>query len=111
MVETASIIPLPRLSDTAVNQQRAADENSTQSAAFAPDHELVATLFDLGRQVAAVLDLDELLEKIPRLIHRLIPFEAFSVYLLDEKRSELRVAYSVGYPAESQAARLRLGQG
>jgi hypothetical protein len=47
------------------------------------DHAIVATLFDLGRQVTAVLDLEELLQRIPRLIGRLISFEAFAVYLLD----------------------------
>jgi phosphoserine phosphatase RsbU/P len=75
------------------------------------EHELVITLFDLGRQVTAVLDHDELLQQIPRLIGRLISFEAFAVYLLDTKRSELRAAYSVGYPSSEQPLRLRLGEG
>src|SRR3712207_4623580 len=60
-------------------------------------HDLVTTLFDLGRQVTSVLDLDELLPQSPRLMGRLISFEAFAVYLLDERRSELRAAYAVGY--------------
>ena len=38
------------------------------------DTELLATLFELGREVTSVLDLDELLEKIPQLIARLTPF-------------------------------------
>ena len=59
---------------------------------------MLTTLFDLGRQVTAVLDLDELLAQIPKLIARLIEFDAFSVYLLDERRGEMRGAYSVGYP-------------
>jgi sigma-B regulation protein RsbU (phosphoserine phosphatase) len=75
------------------------------------DHELVTTLFDLGRQVTAVLDLDDLLQQIPRLIRRLISFEAFAVYLLDERRGELRAAYSVGYPDRDAPLRLRLGEG
>src|SRR5512145_2985873 len=112
MSEIASIIPLPSpLRNTAsVNQQHASDETS-QEHAFASDHELVTTLFDLGRQVASVLDFDELLRQIPKFIRRLIDFEAFAVYLLDEKRAELRVAYAVGYPDNGQAATLRLGQG
>ena len=77
----------------------------------AADHELVTTLFDLGRQVTAVLDFDELLEQIPRLIRRLISFDAFAVYLLDERRGELKVAYSVGYPEAKDTLRLKLGQG
>ena len=62
------------------------------------EYELVTTLFDLGRRVTSVLDIDELLRQIPRLIGRLISFEAFAVYLLDERRGELRSAYTVGYP-------------
>lgn len=62
------------------------------------ERDVLLTLFDLGRQVASVVDLDELLQKIPDLIGRLIPFDAFAVYLLDEKRGELRIAYGVGYP-------------
>ena len=62
------------------------------------EREVLLTLFDLGRQVASVIDFDELLQRIPELIGRLIQFDAFAVYLLDEKRSELRVAYAVGYP-------------
>jgi len=76
------------------------------------DQELVATLFELGREVSAVLDLDELLRRIPRLIARLTPFTVFSVYLLDEKRQDLGIAYAEGYPEEVvRTFRLRVGQG
>src|SRR6476469_10238170 len=75
------------------------------------EQETLTTLFDLGRQVTAVLDLDGLLAQIPKLIGRLIEFEAFAVYLLDERRGELRVAYSVGYPAPGKPVRLKLGTG
>lgn len=74
--------------------------------------ELLVTLFELGREVTSVLDLDELLEKIPQLISRLTPFKAFAVWLLDEKSDELRIAYAVGYPEDvMRHFRLRLGQG
>ncbi len=46
------------------------------------------TLFELGREVTSVLDLDELLEKIPQLIARMTKFTAFAVYLLDEAKAE-----------------------
>ena len=75
------------------------------------EHELVVTLFDLGRQITAVLDFDELLRQIPRLIGRLISFEAFAVYLLDQRRGDLRMAYAVGYPEPERAVRLRPGVG
>jgi len=75
------------------------------------EHELVTTLFDLGRQITSVLDLDELLRQIPRLIGRLISFEAFAVYLLEERRGGLRMAYAVGYPEPERAIKLRPGVG
>ncbi|MGE0445966.1 MAG: GAF domain-containing protein [Vicinamibacterales bacterium] len=78
----------------------------------ASDTELLSTLFDLGRDVTSVLDLEELLERIPQLIARIASFSAFSVYLLDEKRQELTVAYSVGYPDQvTPTLHLKVGQG
>lgn len=79
--------------------------------ADAQAQELVTTLFDLGRRVTAVLDIDELLRQIPRLIGRLISFEAFAVYLRDERRGEMRSAYAVGYPATGAPVRLEPGAG
>ena len=69
-------------------------------------------LFDLGREVASVLDLDELLQKIPHLIARLTKFQAFAVYLLDPKRNELSIAYSVGYPEDvARSLHVKVGHG
>ncbi len=70
------------------------------------ERDILLTLFDLGRQVASVVDLNQLLGRMPELIGRLIPFDAFAVYLLDPKGKELRVAFAVGYP---EIAELRLG--
>src|SRR5579862_6449462 len=74
--------------------------------------EQLKILFALGREVTSVLDLDELLPKLPELIARLTKFQAFAVYLLDPKKGELRIAYSVGYP-ESVVRTLRpkIGEG
>src|SRR5207248_10166724 len=74
--------------------------------------EALTTLFALGREVTSVLDLDELLHKIPQLIARLTQFQAFAVYLLDPKRNQLRIAYSVGYPEDvARTLRVKVGQG
>jgi sigma-B regulation protein RsbU (phosphoserine phosphatase) len=72
---------------------------------------MLTTLFDLGRQVTAVLDFEELLARIPQLIARLIEFDAFAVYLLDERRGELLTAYAVGYPDSVAPMPLKLGRG
>ena len=75
---------------------------STTSVTGSPTSlsEALTTLVALGREVTSVLDLDELLHKIPELIARLTKFQAFAVYLLDPQRGELTIAYSVGYPAD-----------
>jgi len=75
------------------------------------DQELISTLFDLGRQVASVLDFDELIQQIPQLISRLISFDAFTVYLLDARRGELRETGGVGYPRGERPFTLRIGEG
>jgi phosphoserine phosphatase RsbU/P len=94
-----------------IPSDRAPAEAVSGTSQGPPEHDLLTTLFDLGRQVTGVLDLDELLHQIPRLIGRLISFEAFAVYLLDDRRGELRAAYSVGYPDTGTPLRLKLGAG
>lgn len=90
----------------------APSEGGTSAPPSTSDTELLATLFELGREVTSVLDLDELLPKIPHLISRLTSFTVFSVYLLDERRGDLRIAYAVGYPEDVvKNFRLEVGQG
>jgi sigma-B regulation protein RsbU (phosphoserine phosphatase) len=80
-------------------------------AAGSNERDILLTLFDLGRQVASVIDFDELLARIPELIRRLIQFDAFAVYLLDPKRGELRIGYAIGYPDVGRGFKLRLSEG
>ena len=51
-----------------------------ESLAASSERDILLTLFDLGRQVASVIELDELLPRIPELIALLIPFDAFAAY-------------------------------
>jgi sigma-B regulation protein RsbU (phosphoserine phosphatase) len=83
-------------------------------ALTAPPHvrELVITLFELGREITSVLNLDELLQKIPLLIARITKFQAFAVYLLDPRGEELSIAYAVGYPDDIVwKLRVKVGHG
>ena len=75
------------------------------------ERDILLTLFDLGRQVASEIEFDDLLQKIPDLIGRLIEFDAFAVYLLDERRDQITIAFAVGYPEASKGFRLSLSQG
>lgn len=86
--------------------------HNSPAAAGASDAELLAILAELAREVSSVLDLHALLEVIPSLISRLTSFTVFSVYLLDEQREELSIAYAVGYPEEIvKHFTLQVGQG
>ena len=74
--------------------------------------EALSALFALGREVTSVLDLDELLQKIPELISRLTKFQAFAVYLLDDRGEELTIAYSTGYPDNvARTLHVKVGSG
>lgn len=78
----------------------------------ASEREQLETLFELGREVTAFLDLDELLMQIPILLARLVSFDAFAVYLDDPKRQERRIAYAVGYPEDAkERVRFKPGEG
>jgi phosphoserine phosphatase RsbU/P len=88
-----------------------AEPTITPAAAPTNIRELVITLFELGREVTSVLDLDELLQKIPVLLARLTKFHAFATYLLDEKGEELSIAYSTGYPEAAARLKLKVGHG
>ena len=91
-----------------MNKPSTAPEPDVRAGAI----EALTALFALGREVTSVLDLEELLQKIPELIARLTHFQAFAMYLLDPKRNELTVAYSVGYPPEiARTLRVKVGQG
>jgi sigma-B regulation protein RsbU (phosphoserine phosphatase) len=84
------------------------------TALTAPPHvrELIITLFELGREITSVLNLDELLQKIPLLIARITKFQSFAVYLLDARGEELSIAYAVGYPEDVVwKLRVKVGHG
>jgi phosphoserine phosphatase RsbU/P len=80
--------------------------------ARASERQQLLTLFDLAHQVTSVLDTDELFEKIRELLGRLLPYDAFAVYLLHQTRHELRIAYPFGYPdGVAENVRIRVGEG
>lgn len=60
----------------------------------------------------SVLELDDLLRTIPGLIERLIDFDAFAIYLLDDAGESLTVGYARGYPdGIVDTIRLQVGDG
>jgi len=69
------------------------------------------TLAHLSREFSAILDLDELLTKIANATRALIPYDAFSVFLVDHERSILRNRFSLRYDERVKLDNIPLGKG
>src|ERR1700747_1502698 len=90
------------------------DENT--AVAPAPAHEIppevLATLTEIGEEVNASLDLDEVLARTAALIKRHIDYEIFGVLMVEGEGSFLRHRFSIGYARElAENLRIPLGQG
>src|SRR4030081_1723929 len=74
--------------------------------------EVLATLAEIGEEVNASLDLDEVLARTAALIKRHIDYEIFGVLMIEGDGSYLRHRFSIGYPRElADNLRIPLGQG
>ncbi len=75
------------------------------------DAEAFETLAEIGREVASVLDLDQLFARIAQLTKRVIDYRTFGIFLLDEERGELEMKLAVQYGEKVEVPRIRLGEG
>src|SRR5258707_7362475 len=74
--------------------------------------ELLSTFAQIGEEVNASLDLDEVLARTAALIKRHIDYEIFGVLLMEGDGSFLRHRFSIGYPRElADNLRIPVGQG
>src|SRR5437867_7695730 len=71
----------------------------------------LSTLVEINHEITSILDLDELLNKIAELTHRIVPYEIFSIFLVDEERQELYLRFAIGHPPEARNLRIPVGQG
>jgi phosphoserine phosphatase RsbU/P len=69
-------------------------------------------LLEVADVANATLDLDELLQRVARLVQKVIHFDIFAILLLDPKSQELHIRFSIGHPQEVvRHFRTRLGHG
>jgi phosphoserine phosphatase RsbU/P len=74
--------------------------------------EVLATLAEIGEEVNASLDLDEVLAHTAVLIKRYIDYEFFGALMLDDTASYLTHRFAVGYPPGlAENLRIPVGQG
>ncbi len=90
------------------------DEHTTVVPAPQPEisEEVLATFTEIGEEVNASLDLDEVLARTAALIKRHIDYEIFGVLMFEGDGSYLKHRFSVGYPRElADSVRVPVGQG
>src|SRR5215471_12001495 len=73
---------------------------------------LLSTLIEINHEITSILDLDELLQKIADLTNRIVPFEVFAIFLVDEKKQELYLRFAIGHPPDVvKNLRIKVGEG
>jgi sigma-B regulation protein RsbU (phosphoserine phosphatase) len=72
---------------------------------------LLATLYEIGKETASILDLDELLQRLAEIVKRVIDYEMFGILLLDEERDELVLRKAVNFGAARERSRLPVSEG
>src|SRR5215813_7154074 len=73
---------------------------------------LLSTLIEINREITSILDLDELLKKIAELTNRIVPYEIFAIFLLDDEAQELYLRFAIGHPPEVvRNLRIKVGDG
>jgi len=74
--------------------------------------EVLATMAEIGQEINASLNLDEVLAHAAAQIKRLIDYEIFAVLLLDENAHELHFRFAIGHRQEVvENWRIPVGQG
>jgi len=72
---------------------------------------LLATLHEIGKETASILDLDELLRRLAEIVKRVIDYEMFGILLLDEERGELVLRKAVNFGPAREKSRLPVTEG
>jgi sigma-B regulation protein RsbU (phosphoserine phosphatase) len=70
------------------------------------------TLVEINHEITSILDLDQLLRKIAELTARIVPYEIFAIFLMDDPRQELSFRFGIGHAKDIvQNLKLPVGEG
>jgi phosphoserine phosphatase RsbU/P len=72
---------------------------------------LLATLHEIGKETASILDLDLLLQRLAEIVKRVIDYESFGILLLDEERDELVLRKAVNFGPARDRSRIPVAEG
>jgi sigma-B regulation protein RsbU (phosphoserine phosphatase) len=82
------------------------------AAVSAEARRFVSTLVEINHEITSILNLDELLKKIAELTNRIVPYEVFAIFLVDDEKQELYLRFAIGHPPEVvKNLRIKLGEG
>ena len=72
---------------------------------------LLATLNEIGKETASILDLDQLLHRLADVVKQVIDYEQFGILLVDEDKGELVLRKAVSFGARGEKTRIKLTDG
>ena len=82
------------------------------SAPITAEARFLSTLVEINHEITSILDLDQLLNKIAELTHRIVPYEIFAILLVDDEKKDLYHRFAIGHPPEViKSLRIPLGNG
>src|SRR3954469_4427171 len=75
---------------------------STRKAAvrFKERSELLDFLLEVSAAITLTLDLDQLLASVAEIVHKVLPYDLFAIFLYSDRRRDLRIRYAVGHRDE-----------
>src|SRR6266853_254053 len=75
---------------------------ATRKAAvrFKERSELLDFLLEVAAATTLTLDLDQLLADVAGIIHKVLPYDLFAIFLYNDKRRDIRIRYAVGHRDE-----------
>jgi phosphoserine phosphatase RsbU/P len=76
------------------------------------DPNFLTTLVEINHDITSTLDLDELLKQIAELTNRIIPYQIFAIFLVDDARHDLYYRFGIGHEQNIvQTLRINFGEG
>ncbi len=76
------------------------------------DPNVLTTLLEISHDITSILNLDKLLGKIAELTNRIIPYQIFAIFLVDETKHDLYYRFGIGHEKEVvQKLRIAFGEG
>ncbi len=83
-----------------------------EQATVSGEARFLTTLIEINHEITSILDLDQLLRKIAELTQRIVPYQIFAIFLMDEERQELYFRFAVGHSKDIvENLHIQLGDG